>query len=117
VAAFAALGVALVIALGEMFAAPGTSTDIWYTWFQLPATGGGVFPNGFSLVIGTLVSPISALMLLVVNMVGAFVMLYSIGYMHRDSGLARYYALLSLFLTSMNGLVLSDNLLEFFIFW
>ncbi len=116
-AAFAALGVALVIALGEMFAAPGTSTDIWYTWIQLLATGGGVFPNGFSLVIGTLVSPISALMLLVVNIVGAFVMLYSIGYMHRDSGLARYYALLSLFLTSMNGLVLSDNLLEFFIFW
>ncbi|MGA7923701.1 MAG: NADH-quinone oxidoreductase subunit L, partial [Thermoplasmata archaeon] len=75
------------------------------------------FPNGFSLVMGTLVDPISALMLIVVTVVGFFVLLYSIGYMHQDEGLPRYYAEISLFLTAMTGLVLADNLLEFFLFW
>jgi NADH-quinone oxidoreductase subunit L len=108
------LGVA--IAALEMLA-PGTYTDQQYTWLSVPGNGSGAFPNGFSLVMGTLVDPISALMLIVVNVVGFLVLLYSIGYMHHDRGLPRYYAELSLFLAAMNGLVLSDNLLEFFLFW
>jgi NADH-quinone oxidoreductase subunit L len=96
---------------------PGTYTDLRYTWLSIPGNGTGVFPHGFSLVIGTLVDPISALMLVVVTGVGFLVMLYSISYMHEDRGLPRYYAELSLFLASMNGLVLADNLLEFFLFW
>ncbi len=106
----------VLIAVAEMLN-PAHYFDQAYTWFHLPPSGQGVFPNGFSLVIGTLVDPISALMLLVVTIVGFFVMLYSIAYMHHDRGLPRYYAELSLFLTAMNGLVLSDNLLEFFLFW
>ncbi len=95
---------------------PGVYTDRSYTWLTL-ATHGAPFPNGFSLVVGTLVDPLSALLLVVVTVVGFLVMLYSIGYMHQDQGLPRYYAELSLFLTAMTGLVLSDNLLEFFLFW
>jgi NADH-quinone oxidoreductase subunit L len=105
----------LLIALGEGLS-PGQYTDRTYTWLSLPSSS-GAFPHGFSLVMGTLVDPISALMLVVVNVVGFLVMLYSIAYMHHDRGLPRYYAELSLFLTAMNGLVLSDNLLEFFLFW
>ncbi|MGI0131841.1 MAG: NADH-quinone oxidoreductase subunit L [Thermoplasmata archaeon] len=112
---FGAMIVGVLIAAGEMLH-PGTYTDTSTTWLSLPASG-TYFPNGISLVAGTLVDPISAVMLLVVNVVGCLVMLYSIGYMHHDRGLPRYYAELSLFLTAMNGLVLSDNLLEFFIFW
>ncbi|MCI4351169.1 MAG: NADH-quinone oxidoreductase subunit L [Thermoplasmata archaeon] len=111
-----AMVLSLVIALGEGLN-PGKFTDQTYTWLSLPHSGTGAFPGGFSLVMGTLVDPISALMLVVVNVVGFLVMLYSIGYMHHDKGLPRYYAELSLFLTAMNGLVLSDNLLEFFLFW
>ena len=96
---------------------PGRYTDVAYTWFHIPGNGHGYFPEGFSLVMGTLVDPVSALMLLVVTIVGLLVMIYSIGYMHADRGLPRYYAELSLFLAAMNGLVLSDNLLEFFLFW
>jgi NADH-quinone oxidoreductase subunit L len=81
------------------------------------AGGPGPFPDGISLVVGTLVDPLSALMLLVVTIVGFLVLLYSIGYMHHDHGLPRYYAELSLFLAAMTGLVLSNNLLEFFLFW
>ncbi len=115
VLSFAAMVVGILIAVAEILT-PGTYSDVRYTWLQLPGAP-GTFPNGFALVIGTLVTPISALLLIVVTVVGFAVMLYSIEYMHRDHGLPRYYALLSLFLTAMIGLVLSDNLLEFFLFW
>ncbi len=112
-------GIAMVlgvtIAIGEMLH-PGTYVNAQYTWLHL-AGAPGPFPNGISLVVGTLVDPLSALMLLVVTVVGFLVLLYSIGYMHHDRGLPRYYAELSLFLAAMTGLVLSNNLLEFFLFW
>ncbi len=105
----------LLIAVGEMLS-PGTYVNSQFTWLHL-AGSPGTFPNGVSLVVGTLVDPLSALLLLVVTVVGFLVMLYSIGYMHQDRGLPRYYAELSLFLAAMTGLVLSNNLLEFFLFW
>jgi NADH-quinone oxidoreductase subunit L len=111
----AAMVLGVAIAAVEMLH-PGTYTDVRYTWLHLPPAP-GAFPNGVSLVMGTLVDPISALMLIVVTVVGFLVMLYSIGYMHQDRGLPRYYAELSLFLASMSALVLADNLLEFFLFW
>ena len=112
----AALVVGVLIAAAEMLN-PGAYTNVQYTWFELPAAVGSTFPHGFSLVIGTLVDPISALMLLVVTVVGFLVMLYSIEYMHHDRGLPRYYAELSLFLAAMSGLVIANNLFEFFLFW
>ncbi len=113
--AFVAMVVGLLVAAAEMMG-PGTYTDQSFTWLSVPGSP-GTFPNGVNLVMGVLVDPLSALMLIVVTVVGFLVMLYSIGYMHHDRGLPRYYAELSLFLTAMNGLVLSDNLLEFFLFW
>ncbi len=112
----AALVVGVLIGAAEMLN-PGTYTNVQFTWFHLPAAAGSTFPNGFSLVVGTLVDPISALMLLVVTIVGFLVMLYSIEYMHHDRGLPRYYAELSLFLAAMSGLVIANNLFEFFLFW
>ena len=113
------MGIGLLVAAAELLT-PGQYVDVRYGgWLVLPHTPGapGFFPNGFRLVVGTLVDPISALMLIVVTVVGFFVMLYSIEYMHADRGLPRYYAEISLFLAAMNGLVLADNLFEFFIFW
>ena len=111
----AAMVLSVLIAFAEALA-PGSYTNVQFTWLHLgPAPG--TFPNGFSLVMGTLVDPISSLMLLVVTVVGFLVMLYSIGYMHHDRGLPRYYAELSLFLAAMTGLVLANNLLMFFLFW
>ena len=116
--AVAAAGVAMVlgvlIGVGEA-ASPGATTNRQMLWLHLPPAG--PFPGGLSLVMGTLVDPLSALMLIVVSVVGFLVMLYSIGYMHQDRGLARYYAELSLFLAAMTALVLANNLLEFFLFW
>jgi NADH-quinone oxidoreductase subunit L len=111
----AAMVLGVLIAAGEMLN-PGQYVNVQFTWLHL-AGSPGPFPNGISLVVGTLVDPLSALMLLVVTVVGFLVLLYSIGYMHQDHGLPRYYAELSLFLAAMTGLVLSNNLLEFFLFW
>jgi NADH-quinone oxidoreductase subunit L len=117
--AVACSGAAMVLAVLIAFAEsldPSAYTNVQITWLRVPASP-GTFPHGFSLVMGTLVDPISSLMLLVVTIVGFLVMLYSIGYMHHDHGLPRYYAELSLFLAAMTGLVLADNLLMFFLFW
>jgi proton-translocating NADH-quinone oxidoreductase chain L len=103
-----------LIGVGEAMS-PGQWTNRQMLWLHLPPAG--PFPNGFSLVMGTLVDPLSALMLIVVTVVGFLVLLYSIGYMHQDRGLARYYAEISLFLAAMSALVLANNLLEFFLFW
>jgi NADH-quinone oxidoreductase subunit L len=111
----AAMVLGVLIGVGESLS-PSTYTNVQTVWLKLPPAP-GTFPNGFELVMGTLVDPLSALMLIVVTVVGFLVMLYSIGYMHHDHGLPRYYSELSLFLASMTGLVLANNLLEFFLMW
>ncbi len=56
-------------------------------------------------------------MMLVVTLVGSLVHIFSLGYMKGDEGTARYFAGLSLFMFSMTGIVLADNLAMMFIFW
>ena len=70
-----------------------------------------------ALRVGYAVDGLVALMLVVVGFVALMVMVFSVGYMAEDRGLARYYAVLSLFTASMTGLVLADGLLGLFIAW
>jgi NADH-quinone oxidoreductase subunit L len=44
-------------------------------------------------------------------------MIYSYSYMHEDKSFSRFFSTLSLFVFSMLGIVLADNLLMMFIFW
>ena len=60
---------------------------------------------------------LAALMLVIVGIVGLCVHVFSLGYMHDDPSKARYFGGLSVFLTSMIGIVLADNLFMMFIFW
>ena len=78
------------------------------TWFSMP---------GFSIEVGTLIDNVSVMMLLVVTFITSLVQIYSLGYMHGDPGLARFYAYVSLFAASMLGLVIAPNLLIMFVFW
>jgi NADH-quinone oxidoreductase subunit L len=73
--------------------------------------------TGFRLELGTLLDPLTALMLIVVTTVALMVQIYSLGYMHGDPRFSRYYAYLSLFTFSMLGLVVANNFFEIFIFW
>lgn len=72
--------------------------------------------GGLKIDFGTLIDPISAMMLFVVTLVASMVQIYSLGYMHGDKGFSRYYAYQSLFAASMLGLVLATNLLQLFVF-
>ncbi len=67
--------------------------------------------------IGLHLDRLSLIMLLVVTGVGSLIHIYSTGYMHDDPGKGRFFGSLSLFMFSMLGIVLADNLVMMFIFW
>jgi NADH-quinone oxidoreductase subunit L len=77
---------------------------------------GGTLGN-FTITVGTLLDPLCAMMLLVVTGISTLVHIYSLGYMHDDDGIARFFMYLSLFTFSMLGLVVSPNLYQMYIFW
>src|SRR6056297_3795157 len=82
-----------------------------YTWVA------GV--DTFSLHLGMLFDPLSALMLLIVSLISFLVHVFSLGYMNDEgeTGLPRYYAGLGLFTASMLSFVFADNLLMAFMFF
>ncbi|BAU14090.1 proton-translocating NADH-quinone oxidoreductase, chain L [Leptolyngbya sp. NIES-3755] len=71
----------------------------------------------FHLTMGYVIDPLSSLMLVIVTTVAFLVMIYTDGYMAHDPGYVRFYAYLSLFSSSMLGLVISPNLVQVYIFW
>ncbi len=73
--------------------------------------------GSFHLAMGYTIDHLTALMLVVVTTVAFLVMIYTDGYMAHDPGYVRFYAYLSLFSSSMLGLVISPNLVQIYIFW
>jgi NAD(P)H-quinone oxidoreductase subunit 5 len=71
----------------------------------------------FHLTMGYTIDHLTTLMLVVVSTVALLVMIYTDGYMAHDPGYVRFYAYLSLFSSSMLGLVVSPNLVQIYIFW
>lgn len=71
----------------------------------------------FQLTMGYTIDHLCSLMLVVVTTVAFLVMIYTHGYMDHDPGYVRFYAYLSLFSSSMLGLVVSPNLLQVYVFW
>src|SRR5256714_305456 len=66
---------------------------------------------------GIRVDALTAVMLVVVTTVSAFVHLYSIGYMEEDPHRPRFFSYLSLFTFAMLMLVTADNLVQLFFGW
>lgn len=60
---------------------------------------------------------LSYLFLLLITGMGTFIVLYASGYMKGHPFLGRFYLSLLLFMASMLGVVLSDNLITLFVFW
>jgi NADH-quinone oxidoreductase subunit L len=72
----------------------------------------------FSVRFGIWIDQLTAVMLVVVSVVGTLVVIYSGGYMHEEAERRRrYYAEIMLFISVMYGLVIANNYLEMFIFW
>lgn len=70
-----------------------------------------------SLTMGFEVNNLNALMLVIVTLVSLLVNIYSRGYMADDQRISTFYSYISLFTFSMLGLVISENLLQLYIFW
>ncbi|HEY6383877.1 MAG TPA: proton-conducting transporter membrane subunit, partial [Pseudolabrys sp.] len=79
-----------------------------FTWMSA-----GDLKVDWSLRIDTL----TAVMLVVVNTISAFVHLYSIGYMREDPYRPRFFGYLSMFTFAMLMLVTADNLVQLFFGW
>jgi NADH-quinone oxidoreductase subunit L len=71
----------------------------------------------FTLSLGVKFDDLASLMLCIVGIVGLCVHVFSLGYLHDDAAKARYFGGLSIFMFSMIGIVLADNLFMMFIFW
>ncbi|MFH2042579.1 MAG: proton-conducting transporter membrane subunit, partial [Acidobacteriota bacterium] len=61
--------------------------------------------------------PLTAVMVLVVSLVGFLIHVYSIGYMSHDPGYKRFFTYMNLFTFSMLVLVMADNLILMFVGW
>jgi NAD(P)H-quinone oxidoreductase subunit 5 len=104
------IGIAMVLSFGILISqwqghAPYTRMIEW-------ASAGD-----FKLAMGYTVDHLTAMMLVVVTTVALLVMIYTDGYMSHDPSYVRFYAYLSLFSSSMLGLVLSPNLVQVYVFW
>ncbi len=85
---------------------PSGSTVYHYPWVSTAEVNLNFNLDGLSLLFCLLITGI-----------GTLVFLYTSYYMKGHPYLVRFYAYLSLFMASMLGLVLSDNIITLFIFW
>jgi len=99
-----------VLAFAKLSALPegGVLVDRLYTWISAaPLT-----------VDATLrVDRLTSVMILIITGVGSLIHVYSIGYMHEDPDVGRFFTYLNLFVTAMLVLVLGDSLPLLFIGW
>ncbi|MGD9851877.1 MAG: NADH-quinone oxidoreductase subunit L [Nitrospirales bacterium] len=96
-----------LVALSEV--AGGKILEIpLYTW----ASSGSL-----TITLGLYIDQLTVAMLMLVTTVSSLVHIYTIGYMHGESGYARFFSNIALFTFSMLMLVMSDNFLQLFVFW
>lgn len=69
-------------------------------------------PQGINLVLDGL----SRLMLIIINVVGFLAIVYSVSYMKKFTAKSKYYGLFMLMLTGMNGVVLTGDFFNLFVF-
>jgi NADH-quinone oxidoreductase subunit L len=105
-----ALAFGLAIALVDRVAeAPGHQfVSDAVTWFAA-----GKFVVNFTIAV----DPLSAMMLAMVTFISLWIAFFSTGYMHGEVGYGRFFAVMSLFVFSMCGLVLANNFLLLVAFW
>ncbi|AFZ58213.1 NAD(P)H-quinone oxidoreductase subunit 5 [Anabaena cylindrica FACHB-243] len=110
-----------VVIISLMGAAMGLSLALLWSQFQghepYLRTFEWAAAGSFHLTMGYTIDHLTALMLVIVTTVAFLVMIYTDGYMAHDPGYVRFYAYLSLFGSSMLGLVVSPNLVQVYIFW
>lgn len=77
--------------------------------------GWGIFRN-VPLGIALVLDSVSVFMLITISVISFFVTVYAIQYMDRFTAKARFYALFSLMIAGMNGVVLTGDLFNLYVF-
>lgn len=103
IAIFTSFVISLMITL-NLLQNPEEVISQSYSWFAI-------------LNVGILIDPLAAVMLSMVTFVSLLIHIYAVGYMSHDKGQPRYFAETALFTAAMLGVILSDNILQFFICW
>lgn len=112
--AVGAVGAAFLVALGafiQLALRPEEERLVDLVLWDWISTG------NFHVPFGLMLDPLSGVMVLLVTGVGLLIHIYSIGYMHGDAKVVRYFAYLNLFVAMMLCLVMGDNLLLLFLGW
>lgn len=104
----ALLPLGIAIFLGLQGAAIGRGEVLSQGWDWAPGLGLRLsfFLDGLGLLFGLMISGI-----------GTLIFIYAGGYLRGHPHLGRMYAYLLMFMASMLGVVLSDNILTLFVFW
>jgi NADH-quinone oxidoreductase subunit L len=100
-----------IILVIDLIGMPVESRRIAVDFFQW------ISVDKFQINVGFVVDQISAIMILIITGVGSLIHLFSIGYMHHDKGVSRYFSYLNLFIFNMLVLVLGDSLVTLFVGW
>jgi NADH-quinone oxidoreductase subunit L len=85
-----------------------------FTWIDF---GNVPFIGNLSVELGINIDNVTAIMLIVVNLISMLVHIFSLEYMKGDKRYNRYFAYLGIFTFSMLGIVITHNLLMMYIFW
>lgn len=104
----AVAGALLGVALGLAGVVAGASGYVALPWLSV---------GGRSLSLALELTPLTALVGVVVALVGLVIMLYSLAYMAEEPLRGRFYAEMCLFLAAMLALVLAGDLITLFIAW
>lgn len=98
-----------IIAGVQLLDDPTTTLHVTYwTWFNV---------SGFNPQIAFHLDSLSLVFIFVITFVGFLIHLYSAEFMRDDTGLARFFAYMNLFVSSMLILVMADNLLLLYLGW
>ncbi|HWG22416.1 MAG TPA: NADH-quinone oxidoreductase subunit L [Terracidiphilus sp.] len=113
--AIGSLSISLLLALaafGDVLAgwASGHAVreTVNFAWLHFGAT---------PMDLGWILDPLSAVMLVMVTLVGLLIFIYSTGYMAQDENYTRFFCFLSLFAGAMLGVVIANSLLLLFMCW
>jgi len=104
--------ISFVISIG-IFLALGSDTVKSHEIFLFDWISAG----SLKIPLSFLVDPLSAVMLLIITGIGFLIHVYSIGYMHDDTGFGKFFSYLNLFIFFMLLLVLGSNYIVMFIGW
>lgn len=102
---FLAAGLILILTFGNLQSLHLVSS---FNWISLP---------GLTVDLGFQFDSLAVLLLFVVSLISLLVHVFSLEYMHGDKRYSRYFAYLGIFTFSMNGIVVTNNLLMMYIFW